>query len=67
MKTNTSCAAARRRARVLTSSILTFLAGFGATSVRAANGDWVLGAGGGWGTAANWNPAAVPGTTAGMW
>lgn len=29
---------------------------------RAASGTWALTTGGGWGTAANWSPAVVPGT-----
>lgn len=51
--------------RILASSILSILAGFGATAAHAASGDWILTSGGGWGTAANWNPAAVPGSAAG--
>ena len=31
---------------------------------QAASGDWVLTGGGSWGTAANWTPAAVPGSAA---
>src|SRR6266700_4115513 len=36
-----------------------------AAGAYAASGTWVPTAGGGWGTASNWNPAAVPGSAAG--
>jgi autotransporter-associated beta strand protein len=36
-----------------------------AKPVRAASGSWNVDAAGGWGTAGNWNPAAVPGTAVG--
>lgn len=36
-----------------------------APSASAQNGNWNVDAAGNWGTASNWNPAAVPGTTAG--
>jgi len=36
-----------------------------AQNARAAGGNWNVDAGGGWNTAGNWSPAAVPGTAAG--
>lgn len=35
------------------------------TAARAASGNWTATAGGSWGTAASWSPAAVPGSAAG--
>ena len=54
--------------RILTRSIAALLATaavFTPAASRAASGAWNITTGGGWGTAANWNPAAVPGSAAG--
>ncbi len=52
----------------LTRNIAALLATAGAFTPivsHAASGSWALSAGGAWGTAANWSPAAVPGSAAG--
>ena len=53
--------------RILTASIATVLTSLipFAETAHAANGAWSVDAAGNWGTAANWTPAAIPGTTAG--
>jgi autotransporter-associated beta strand protein len=52
-----------RRHFAATATLVTaLLAGFCA---QASSGDWNVDASGDWGTAANWNPTAVPGTAAG--
>ena len=57
-----------RAPRILTRSIAALLATAAVltpAASRAANGAWNITTGGGWGTAANWNPAAVLGSAAG--
>ena len=57
----------RTSSRILTASIgtvLTSLLPF-VENAHAASGAWNVDAAGNWGTAANWNPAVVPGTVAG--
>ena len=57
-----------RHPRILTRSIAALLATAAVLTPdtsRAASGAWNITTGGGWGTAANWNPAAVPGSAAG--
>ena len=41
------------------------LLGLSMASAFAAGGSWNVDNGGNWNTSGNWNPAAVPGTTAG--
>lgn len=44
---------------------LCVLAALAPSSARAVSGTWNVDSNGAWSTAGNWNPAAVPGTTAG--
>ena len=57
----------RKPTRILTSSIavIAAVAIIAPSSADAASGAWNLTTGGAWGTAANWSPAAVPGSAVG--